>query len=153
MSRFGFCSGSYTLQSVNADCQSAINLFPQNDESGLGKSAVILLPTAGTSLFSAAPVTGKGRGTYTFNGRTFTVAGTCFYETLSNGSTTKINTVAMDGNPVSWAANPVQLLIASAGIVYCFTFATNTLTVVTALAGINIIQVAYTDAFFLALVS
>ena len=152
MARFGFVGGSYSLQDIAADCQSAINLFPQSDESGFGKSAIIQLPTPGTRAFATAPSSGAGRGTFTFNGRTFAVSGTILYEALSSGSTASLGSLSSDGMPVSWAANPTQLIIASGGIVYCLVLATNALSVVTALSGIDIIQIGYSDGFFLALV-
>lgn len=151
MSRFGFCGPSYTLQSVNADCQLAMNLYPQTDESGVGKSAVIQLATPGTALFATAPVAGQGRGVFTFLGRTFAVAGTTLYEAMSNGSVVTRGTVVNDGNPVSWAANATQLIVAAGGTVYCLVLATNIFSTVTALSGIPIIQICYTDAFILAL--
>lgn len=152
MAEFGFVGPSYTLSSPFADIQAAINLYCEANEVGLGKGQMHLLPTPGAVRFCAAPSAGLGRGTFSFQGRTFGVAGTNFFEALANGATVNVNPVLNDGNPASFAGNASgQLLIAAGGTVYLFNLNTNTFQTITALAGIDVVQVCYTDAFFLAL--
>lgn len=55
MARFGLCGGAYTSQSVNADAQSCVNLYQETDESGQGKSAVMLYHTPGLKSFAQLP--------------------------------------------------------------------------------------------------
>src|SRR5271167_2157774 len=78
MARFDFCGGSYTVQSVNADCQRCVNLYPEVNESGDGRSKMTLMPTPG--LVSISTFGGSPRGQLEYNGRLFVVADTHLYE-------------------------------------------------------------------------
>lgn len=49
--RFGLCGPAYTSQSLNADAQSCINLYLEQDESGAGNAPLVLYPTPGTKTF------------------------------------------------------------------------------------------------------
>lgn len=151
MSQFDFVGGSYTLSSPHADIQASINLYPEIIESGWGKGQAILLPTPGASLFCSSPIAAAGRGLFTFQGRTFGVAGTDFFEVTPTGAI-NVNFVNNDGNPASFAANPSgQLMIASGGTLYLFNMNSNVMTNITVSQQLlPITQVVYTDAFFLA---
>src|SRR5258708_14342942 len=119
MARFGFCGPTYASQSLLADAQRCINWYPEVVESQVGKSAIVLYPTPGLKLFSA--LTGASvRGLLGINGRMFAVAGGVLSEVLSNGSSNALGNVANDGLPVSMAASPDQLLVASAGHGYVY---------------------------------
>lgn len=50
--RFGLVGPSYTSQSLNADAQLTMNLYPEVDESGAGNAPIVLYPTPGTALFT-----------------------------------------------------------------------------------------------------
>lgn len=166
MARFDFCGGSYTVQSVNADSQRSVNLYPEVDETGDGRSKVILLSTPGIA--SIAVLEGPPRAQLEYNGRLFVVAGTKLYEITQTSAgaglpitvTTTIlgSGITNDGLPASMAANQIQLLIASGGSVYLFVFATGVFSQVAAsnftLASgpAPVIQVAFCDSFFLALI-
>lgn len=166
MARFSFCGGSYTLQSINADNQRCVNLYPEADETGEGRSKLILLPTPGL-ISLTADLDGPPRAQLEFNGRLFVIAGTKLYEVklVSLGfpihiSLTVLGTgIANDGLPASMAANELQLLMCSAGSVYLFTFATNAFVQVPAAnftlpsGPAPVIQVAFCDSFFLALIA
>jgi hypothetical protein len=152
-----------------------VNLYPEPNEIGAGRSKVTLNPTPG--LVSIAVLSAIPRGQLEYNGRLFVVAGTNLYEiTLvsaggfnSSGvyvpivvSATILNPalpLANDGLPASMAANETQLLIASAGSVYLLTLATNVFIQVPAsnftLASgpAPVKQVAFCDSFFLALIA
>jgi hypothetical protein len=123
------------VQAVTADAQKCLNLYPEVNESGDGRSKMILLNTPG--LFSLAQVSVQPRGEYEFNGRLFVVGGTSLYEVLLvspggwNGNTFVPATVttnilnpslplANDGLIASMAANENQLLISSGGSVYIY---------------------------------
>jgi hypothetical protein len=77
---------------------------------------------------SGVSVTGPIRGEFFINGRAFVVAGPGFVELLSNGTFTIWGEVSNDGLPVTMAASPQQLLLASAGTAYVFDLMANTLT-------------------------
>jgi hypothetical protein len=158
MARFGFVGPSYASQSLNADAQRCINWYPETIESGQGKSATALYPTPGLAQFAqivpGAPAGGV-RGGIGINGRAFFVAGNLFTEVNSAGQLVAGNSgnVANDGLPVSMAASPTQILIASGGIAYVYDLDANTLTSVATFSssGIQVSMVGLCDGFFLAL--
>jgi hypothetical protein len=143
-----------------------LNLYPEIDESGDGRSKMILLQTPG--ILSIAQLDGAPRGQLEFNGRLFVIAGTKLYEIVmlspSSGiipiiiQANVLGTVANDGLPASLAANQFQLLMCSAGNVYLLNLATNAFSQVAAsnftlsTGPAPVIQVAFCDSFFLALI-
>lgn len=157
MARFGFVGPSYTSQSLNADAQRCVNWYPEAIESGQGKSAMALYPTPGLAQFAEivpGTPTGGVRGGIAINGRAFFVAGNLFAEINSAGQLIPGNSgaVANDGLPVSMAASPTQILIASGGVPYVYDLNANTLTSIAAqLPGITVSMVGFCDGFFLAL--
>jgi len=175
MPRFGFVGPSYRSESVNADCQTLMNLYIEAVESGQGKGPLAMYHTPGLNLLynlGPAPV----RGLITAQGRTFAVAGTVLWELLApTANPNKINRgqLVSDGMPVSMAAGPTQVLIASEGNLYCFQLvagsttnatgailAANSLTLIPPFNGStgfgllgNVAQVGYGDGFFFALIA
>jgi len=153
MARFGFCGPSYRSQSVNADCQTLMNLYLESIESQMGRSAFAMYCTPGTNLayqLGAAPM----RGAITVLGRTFVVQGTILWELLAGGGQTNRSggtPLPSDGLPVSMAGGGSQLLIASQQRAYVFDLNANTLTEVTPTIGAPVSQVRYSDGFFIAL--
>ncbi|HZW05394.1 MAG TPA: hypothetical protein VFF58_00670 [Candidatus Nitrosotalea sp.] len=175
MARFGFVGPSYRSQSVNADCQLLMNLYVESVESGQGKGPLALYSTPGLALLYNLGQAGI-RGLITAQGRTFAVAGTVLWELLApTANPNKINrgTVVSDGQPVSMASGPTQVLIASGGNLYCFQLAAGTTLNATGVAlpansltllpGFNaatgfgllgaVAQVTYADGFFFALIA
>lgn len=167
MSRFRFCSGTYTSQSVNADAQECINLIPELIEGDMGVSAMTLYSTPGLSLFNNPPGN-QVRGNFTITtgptaGRTFKVVDDTLYEELANGTVNAIGKVGNDGSPVSFAACPQQLAIVSAGNLYSYQLATQTFPAI--LAGVltgpilgpwapqTVTEVVFIDSFFFLLVA
>lgn len=51
MPKFPLIGPSYTSQSVNADCQTTMNLYPEVIESGAGNNQIVLYPAPGTKSF------------------------------------------------------------------------------------------------------
>lgn len=150
MGRFGLCGPTYTSQSVNADCQRCVNLYPETNESGQGNAAQILLSSPGLGIFCMLPE-GPLRGEFEFNGRGFAVGGTRFCEVLAGGHVLNIGNVGNDGLPATMVANQAdQLLISSAGTIYLYDLAANILSQPAA-APANISIVEFSDGFFLAL--
>jgi len=52
MPKFPLIGPSYTSQSVNADCQTTMNLYPEQIESGAGNNQIVLYPTPGLKGFT-----------------------------------------------------------------------------------------------------
>jgi hypothetical protein len=167
MSRIGFCGGTYTSQSVNADAQECINLLPEKVESEMGVSAMTLYSTPGLSQFNN-PGGNQVRGNYTITtgpsaGRTFKVVDATLYEELANGNVTAIGNVGNDGSFVSFAACPQQLAIVSAGNLYSYQLATQQVPNIVAgtftglVAGpwqpATVTEIAFIDSFFFLLVA
>lgn len=159
MSRFGFVGGAYTLQNINADCQTCMNFYPETDESQMGKSAMILNPTPGLKLF-ASVAGAQVRGEWSINERSFAVIDAQLFEILANGTLNAIGGLANDGNPVYIVASPQQLAVASGGLLYVYYLKTVgavnagtfvTIPVATFPGPVTIISVA--DDFFIVLIA
>jgi len=135
LARIDFCGGSYTLETMNADAQRVLNVYPELVESGSGRSKMTLMPTPGLAALLTT-LDGPPRGQLEFNGLLFVIAGMKFYQinltslsvfgfpttpmvvsaTPLNGATALAN----DGLPASLAANENQILMTSAGNVYIY---------------------------------
>ena len=100
--------------------------------------------------FEAVTNSGPVRGLLTVTGRTFAVCGQDFDEILGNGTFVTRGTVSNDSLPVTMAATPQQLLLASAGTAYVFDLMANTLTAIpgATFAG-PVSQAATCDGFFI----
>jgi len=167
LSRFNFCDGYYTPQSVSADAQDIVNLYPEAVESGQGVSAITLYSTPGLSQFNN-PGGNQVRGNFTITtgpsaGRTFKVVDATLYEEKADGSTVAIGNVGNDGGPVSFAACPQQLAIVSSGNLYSYQLATQVLPPINAgtftglIAGpwqpASVTEIAFIDSAFYLLVA
>lgn len=155
MSRFGFIGGAYQAQAFSADAQVCMNLFVERVESGAGKNDLCLLGTPGLSAFTTLPdQPNRSNGLWQMQvsgqaQRSFAVSGSTLYEVASNGTPTALGNVGNDGKPVSLANSSIQLMIASAGQGFCYTFSTGILTgPIATLAGVT--QFEYADGFFIA---
>ncbi len=148
--RVPFIGQAYHSQSSDVDCERTVNFYPEQVESGSGKSSVVLYPSPGFSLFTTLPQSNV-RGMLYHDSRLFAVAGTGFYEITSTGVVTLRGTVATGTDPASIVANGDgggQLFITSGGNGYCFVLATNVLT--TELTGTADFG-GFLDGYFLAL--
>lgn len=152
MSRFGMVGPAYTSQSVNADCQACINFYPEINESGAGNAPIYLYPTPGLkAVYNSIEFGNVVRGLFTITGRTFAVVDGYFLEFHSDLTQTQWGVVANDGLPVSMAASPQQLLLASGGTAYIFDLIANTFTAISgATFSGQVAQVGICDDFFLA---
>jgi hypothetical protein len=103
----GFIGPSYTLQSVNVDCQRAVNLYPEVNALGTGKEREVasLVPTPGLRVLLTLPES-PTRGSWTAaNGQHFRVAGKKFYRINSDWSYTELGSLNTDRGPVSMSDN------------------------------------------------
>lgn len=151
MARIGLCGPTYQARSLNANAQRAINLYPEHDESGSGKSEWQLYGTPGTKTFATLPGA-RVNQLLAFNNRLFGISNTTFAEILASGALINSTPVPGDLKPASMATNRNQILVASAGLLYVFDLTTNTLTgpLVGASIPANVGRVAYSDAYFIA---
>jgi len=108
--RFGFVGPAYASPSPLADAEALINWFPQKTESPNARTAYLLLPTSGLSVF--ATMGGPSvRGIYPTSGRLFAVSGTHLYELSATGNVidyggagTANNNMIDDGLPATMTA-------------------------------------------------
>ena len=115
----GFIGGAYSGRTKNLAADESINLYPERDESGTGKSGGALLSTPGLDLWCTLP-TSPVRGLWAGDNRLFAAAGNKIYEVDSGGTATPATgTIANDGGQVQIYPNGNQLFIISAGIAYC----------------------------------
>src|SRR6202161_458832 len=120
MARFGMIGPSYASQSLTADCQITKNWYPEAIESSMGKAAMALYPTPGTSFFTFFLSGGPIRAQLEINGRAFAITGNYFVEIFANGTFAGIAPVTDDNLPASMVASPQQILIASGGALYVY---------------------------------
>lgn len=118
MARYPFIGPAYTLASVAADCQQLMNWYLEADETKAGRSPVYLKRRPGLTAFWTG-LAGPVRGMLAGENRLFCVAGASYYELFSDGTFTNRGSVGNDGLPVSIVGNGFQVLIVSAGLVYC----------------------------------
>lgn len=109
----GFIGPSYTLQSVDVDCQRTVNLYPEIDESGTGDEGEVmsLVGTPGLRLLCTLP-TGPVRGTYTDStGQLWAVGGDVLYQISNLWAFTAFGTLSTTTGPISFSDNGLQLVL------------------------------------------
>lgn len=150
----GFIGGSYTSQSILADSQRAVNVYPEAVESGLGKNKIVLYGRPGLKkvlTLAQAPI----RGIFAQDGRVFVVAGTLFVEVNVDFSYTVRGVVAGGGGLVSMCTNGSgghQLLVVSAGLGYIFDLVTAVFTQIASAAfPANATMAIFLDGYFVVL--
>jgi len=102
-----FIGPSYTLQSVNVDCQRTLNLYPEINEEGSGNEGEVasLVSTPGLTLLCELP-TAPVRGTYTdTQGNLWAVGGNTIYSVSSAWVATAVGTLNTSSGPVSMSDN------------------------------------------------
>ena len=97
-----------------------MNLYPETDKSGSGKSKVQLVGTPGLQSFVTLP-TSPIRGIWIGENRMFAVGGSHYYEVFSGGTYTDRGNVGDDAGHslVQMFPNGNQVGIVSAGLFYC----------------------------------
>ncbi len=127
----GFIGPSYTLKSVNVDCQRCINLYPEVNEIGTGKEKEIaaLVSTPGLTLQQTLPVS-PHRGIFTAaNGRVFAASYNKLYEIFNDGTNTELATLTTYAGPVSFADSGIRLAVVDGSkFGFFYTFATSLVT-------------------------
>lgn len=145
-----FIGPSYTMLSVNIDCQRSVNLYLELNALGTGKDGEIaaLVPTPGltTKLTLPKNVT---RGCWTAsNGELYWVASSKLYKISSAFVATEIGTLNTDIGYVSIADNGIHVVVVDGTYGYAWTIATNTFSVITDPDFPGADQVTYQDGYF-----
>lgn len=119
----GFIGPSYTLQSVNVDCQRCINLYPEMDEAGTGHEGEVasLVSTPGLNLLLTLPTT-PVRGVYCDSlGQLWAVGGNTLYQISSDWVATLVGTLNSFTGPVSFSDNGIQVVLVDGSYGYYWT--------------------------------
>lgn len=126
MSKFPlFVNGAYRAMSPTADDEQTINWFPEvyKDEAPGGITEVALYPTPGIQTFAEVTEGVGGRAAMAMAGQCFFIIGSKLVELFANGTHTVRGDVGNDGAPAKMVSSGItsnQLLIASAGRLYCY---------------------------------
>lgn len=146
----GFIGPSYTLQSVNVDCQRCVNLFPEINELGTGKEREVaaLVPTPGLRLLVTLP-TSPVRGVWrASNDEIFAVGGSKFYRVSSAWVATELGTLNTSTGPVSMADNGTFVVIVDGSDGWTWNIDTDSFTEISDSEFFPADQVTYQDGFF-----
>lgn len=146
----GFVGPSYTLQSVNADAQRSINLYPERNEMGTGKEnePLTYIGTSGLTLkltLATSPVRGIYEGS---DGLLYAVGGNKLYKISSAFSATEIGTLDTNTGHVDFADNGVTLFVVDGAYGYYHTLGSGTTTKITDGDFSPADKVVYLDGYF-----
>jgi Phage stabilisation protein len=120
----GFIGPSYTLQSVNVDCQRCINLYPEMDEEGTGNEGEVasLVSTPGLRLLATLP-TGPVRGVFCDStGQLWAAGGNALYQISSLWGASFVGFLNTSEGPVNFEDNGSQLIAVDGPCGYTWTF-------------------------------
>ena len=139
MSKFPlFVNGAYRALSPTADDEQTINWFPEiyKEEAPGAVTEVALYPTPGIRVFNEITGTGEtgGRAALAMSGRCFFIIGSKLVEVYEDGHFDIRGDVGNDGSPAKMVSSGVtseQLVLCSAGNLYCFDLETAALTQIT----------------------
>lgn len=143
----GFIGPAYQVQSTNIECQRTVNLYPQLDETGVGKNIAALLSTPGLELFTNIGTVARGFYTTSESNRVFAVENTNLWELFADGSKTNRGTLSTSAGFVGMADNGLQMMLVDGPNGYQFDLSTNALTVVPDFPGGS--TVTYQDSYFI----
>lgn len=147
----GFIGPSYTLQSVNVDCQRSVNLLPEVNELGTGKEREVaaLVPTPGLRrllTLPASPVRGLWRAS---NDQLFAVAGNKLYRISSAWAETGLGSLNTSTGPVSIADNGTHVVVVDGTYGYVWTIGSSSFAQITDPDFPGADQVTFLDGYFI----
>ena len=147
----GFIGPSYTLQSVNVDCQRCVNLYPEINALGTGKEKEIaaLVSTPGLRLLATigdGPIRGAWRAS---NEQLFIVSGDELYRVSSAYAGTLLGTLTTSSGPVSMADNGSVVFVVDGTNGYTWTIGSSTFAQVSDGDFYPADQVAFIDGYFI----
>ena len=118
---------------------------------GLGTTTTFFVDAVTLTVWYGTPLGGtSSRGLHPINDRVFAVVGPNFYELGSNGVVTLRGALADDGETVSIAGGPTQLLIVSGGVAYSYDLVTDVLAPIVGMLGTPSLA-GYSDGYFIAM--
>lgn len=147
----GFVGPSYTLQSVIADCQAAVNLYPELNALGTGKEGepALLAPTPGLRrllTLAGSPL----RALYmASNGQLFAVGGAKLYRISSSWVATELGTLNTTTGRVSIADNGSTVVLVDGTYGYVWTIGSAAFAVITSANFYAADQVTYQDGYYI----
>jgi hypothetical protein len=147
----GFIGPSYTLQSINVDCQRCVNLFPEVNALGTGKEREVaaLVPTPGLLLkltLPQTPVRGLWRAS---TGTLFAVGGNKLYSISSSWVATELGSLDTSEGPVSMADNGTHLVVVDGMSGYSWNMDTSAFAEISDPDFYPADQVAFLDGYFI----
>lgn len=119
----GFIGPSYTLQSVNVDCQRSVNLYPEVDEMNTGNEGEVasLVSTPGLNPLCTLP-TAPVRGIYTDSqDQLWAVGGNVLYKVFSDWSASIVGTLNTSAGPVNFSDNGYEVVCVDGPYGYSWT--------------------------------
>lgn len=147
----GFIGPAYTLQSVNADCQSCVNWFPEINHLGTEKEREVaaLVPTPGLTLLLTLP-TAPVRGLYRAStGTLYAVGGEYLYSVSSSWVATQLGLLGTSTGPVSMSDNGSDLVLVDGTNGYKYNFSGTTYAQITDSGFLPADQVTFLDGYFI----
>lgn len=116
---------TYTLSSINAECQRCVNMYVETIESGKGKNQYWLKPTPGLLEFCDLEATPVKRLHTAANGRVFAIGGDKLYELFIDGTKTLRGTFATAADHFRMSDNVSVLVIVYGTTLYSLRFSDN----------------------------
>lgn len=147
MATFPFVGQTYTLRSVNYDCQRTVNLYPVASES-TSKTPTGLQGTPGLLAF-CQPFPSNVRGSHTANGRCWFVIGSYLYEIYASGSYVRQGTLLTAFGPVQMADNGQQLCVVDGDNGYILSMSTSAFSQIVSAGWMGSKTVSYVDGYFI----
>lgn len=147
----GFIGPSYTLSSVNVDCQKTVNMYPQLDEMGTGKEGEVasLVSTPGlTSLVTLPSSPNRGQWTAT-NGMVYIVAGSILYSVSSTNAVVDVGSLNTSTGYVSMADNGIELVVVDGVSGYSLVLSNSAFSQITDPNFLGATQVTFLDGYFI----
>lgn len=147
----GFIGPSYTLSSVNVDCQRCMNLYPEMDALGTGKEHEVasLVSTPGLTLLCTLPASPVRGAWVSSKGVLYVVGGNKLYSISSAWAHTELGSLNTATGPVSMADNGLQLVVVDGPNGYSLTLADNTFAQITDSNFLGSSQVTFQDGYFI----
>lgn len=147
----GFIGQSYTLASINYECQRTLNMYPEVDELGTGKDGEVacLVGTPGLSLLATIG-SGPIRGIwFTTTGVLYVVSGNTLYSVNSSWTYTSIGTLNTYSGQVSMSDNSLSLFVVDGLYGYTVNLSTGVFAPITDPNFIGSNLVTYQDGYFI----
>ena len=146
----GFIGPSYTLASLPADCQRAVNLYPEVNELGTGPeqevTSYVCTPGLRELCGLGAPIRGAVRGA---NGVLYVAAGSSLWAVPSTWAPVKLGSLGTASGRVSLASSGTHLCCVDGPFGYLVDLKTGAFSKITAEGFEGADRVVYLDGYFL----